>query len=155
MTTTTGPATPRTDTAHVIADDAEARAVAAELADAFRPGAAERDARRRLPRRELDRLSASGLLGITVPRAHGGAEVSAATLAEVFRLLATADPSLAQIPQSLIVINVLRAQGSSRQREFFGQVLAGRRFGNAQSEAHLVLSRTSAPAWSPPRTATS
>ncbi|MEN2422960.1 SfnB family sulfur acquisition oxidoreductase [Streptomyces rimosus] len=137
MTTTTAPATPRADTAHVIADDAEARAVAAELADAFRPGAAERDARRRLPRRELDRLSASGLLGITVPRAHGGAEVTAATLAEVFRLLATADPSLAQIPQShFVYINVLRAQGSSRQREFFfREVLAGRRFGNAQSEA--------------------
>ncbi|MEU6963067.1 SfnB family sulfur acquisition oxidoreductase [Streptomyces chrestomyceticus] len=133
----TAPTAPPSGAAHVIADDAEALTVAAELADAFRPGAAERDARRRLPRGELDRLSASGLLGITVPRAHGGAEVSAATLAEVVRLLATADPSLAQIPQShFVYINVLRAQGSSRQREFFfREVLAGRRFGNAQSEA--------------------
>ncbi|KOG55368.1 monooxygenase [Streptomyces griseoflavus] len=120
-----------------MADDTEALAVAAGLADAFRPGAAERDARRRLPRAELDRLSASGLLGITVPRAHGGAEVTAATLAEVFRLLATADPSLAQIPQShFVYVNVLRAQGSSVQQEFFfREVLAGRRFGNAQAEA--------------------
>ncbi|OKI00812.1 SfnB family sulfur acquisition oxidoreductase [Streptomyces sp. CB02923] len=140
MTTSlpTAPAPPPAGgAAHVIADDAEALAVAAALADAFRSGAAERDALRRLPRDELARLSASGLLGITVPRGHGGAGVTAGTLAEVFRLLATADPSLAQIPQShFVYVNVLLAQGSSRQQEFFfREVLAGRRFGNAQSEA--------------------
>jgi hypothetical protein len=36
-------------TAHVIADDAEALAVAEALAAEFRAGAAERDAQRRLP----------------------------------------------------------------------------------------------------------
>ncbi|MFF3754173.1 acyl-CoA dehydrogenase family protein [Streptomyces sp. NPDC002018] len=120
-----------------MADDAEALALARELADDFRAEAAERDRERRLPRAELDRLSASGLLGVTVPRAHGGADVSARTLAEIFRLLATADASLAQIPQShFVYINVLRRQGTPAQQEFFfGEVLAGRRFGNAQSEA--------------------
>ncbi|MEU5182571.1 SfnB family sulfur acquisition oxidoreductase [Streptomyces longwoodensis] len=124
-------------TAHVIADDAEALAVAAELADAFRAGAARRDAERALPRAELDRLSASGLLAVTVPAEHGGADVGAATLAEVFRLLGAADPSLAQIPQShFVYVNVIRRQGSAEQRKFFfAEVLAGRRFGNAQSEA--------------------
>jgi SfnB family sulfur acquisition oxidoreductase len=123
--------------AHIIADEAEALAVAAELAGEFRAGAARRDAERLLPRAELDRLSASGLLGVTVPRSHGGADVSARTLAEVFRLLATADASLAQIPQNhYVYVNVLRRQGSPEQREFFfAEVLAGRRFGNAQSEA--------------------
>ncbi|WP_329139216.1 SfnB family sulfur acquisition oxidoreductase [Streptomyces sp. NBC_01476] len=123
--------------AHVIADDAEALAVAARFAEEFRTGAAERDAGRLLPRAELDRLSASGLLGITVPRGHGGAEVSARTLAEVFRLLATGDASLSQIPQNhFVYVNVLRRQGSAEQRKFFfAEVLAGRRFGNAQSEA--------------------
>ncbi|MFI6350078.1 SfnB family sulfur acquisition oxidoreductase [Streptomyces sp. NPDC050560] len=121
---------------HVIASDAEALAVAARLADAFRPGAARRDAERLLPREEMARLTASGLLGVTVPRSCGGAEVSARTLAEVFRLLATADASLAQLPQNhFVYVNVLRAQGSRAQREFFfGEVLAGRGFGNAQSE---------------------
>ncbi|MFE1957579.1 acyl-CoA dehydrogenase family protein [Streptomyces sp. NPDC059479] len=120
-----------------VADDAEALVLARELADEFRAEAAERDRERRLPRAELDRLSASGLLGVTVPRDHGGADVSARTLAEIFRLLATGDASLAQIPQShFVYINVLRRQGSPAQREFFfGEVLAGRRFGNAQSEA--------------------
>ncbi|MFF9904650.1 SfnB family sulfur acquisition oxidoreductase [Streptomyces olivaceus] len=123
--------------AHVIADDAEALAVATALADEFRPGASARDFERRLPRAELDRLSASGLLAVTVPADHGGADVRATTLAEVFRLLASADGSLAQIPQShFAYVNVIRRQGTEEQRTFFfAELLAGRRFGNAQSEA--------------------
>ncbi|MEU5071473.1 SfnB family sulfur acquisition oxidoreductase [Streptomyces asoensis] len=123
--------------AHIIADDAEALAVAASLAAEFRPGASARDAGRRLPRAELDRMSASGLLAVTVPADHGGADVGARTLAEIFRLLATADASLAQIPQShFAYVNVMRRQGTPEQREFFfAELLAGRRFGNAQSEA--------------------
>ncbi|MFI1926267.1 MULTISPECIES: SfnB family sulfur acquisition oxidoreductase [unclassified Streptomyces] len=123
--------------AHVIADDAEALAVAASLAEEFRAGASARDTERRLPRAELDRLSASGLLAVTVPADHGGADVSALTLAEIFRLLGTADGSLAQIPQShFAYVNVIRRQGTQEQRKFFfAELLAGRRFGNAQSEA--------------------
>lgn len=134
-------------TARVIRDDAEALRTAAELAEEFRPGACGRDARRELPRAELDRLTATGLLAVTVPAEHGGADVSAVTLAEVFRLLASADASLAQIPQShFAYVNVLRQLGSPEQRAFFfAEVLAGRRFGNAQSEAgtkHLQDIRT-------------
>ncbi|MEU1291328.1 SfnB family sulfur acquisition oxidoreductase [Streptomyces sp. NPDC005840] len=123
--------------AHVIADDQEALAVARALAEEFRAGASERDRERRLPRAELERLSASGLLAVTVPAAHGGADVGAGTLAEIFRLLASADPSLAQIPQShFVYVNVIRRQGTDGQRRFFfGELLAGRRLGNAQSEA--------------------
>lgn len=85
----------------------------------------------------MEQLSASGLLGVTVPADHGGADVRQETLAEVFRLLASADASLAQIPQNhFVYVNVLRRQGTTEQRKFFfGEVLAGRRFGNAQSEA--------------------
>ena len=123
--------------AHVITDDTEALAVAAALAEEFRAGASARDTERRLPREELDRLSASGLLAVTVPAEHGGADVTATTLAESFRLLASADGSLAQIPQShFAYVNVIRRQGSEEQRKFFfAELLAGRRFGNAQSEA--------------------
>ncbi|MEE4544480.1 SfnB family sulfur acquisition oxidoreductase [Streptomyces sp. V4-01] len=121
----------------MIADDAEALAVAAALAAEFRAGASRRDAERDLPRAELDRLSATGLLAVSVPAAYGGADVSLVTLAEVFRLLATADGSLAQIPQShFVYVNVLRAQGTADQQSFFyGELLVGKRFGNAQSEA--------------------
>jgi SfnB family sulfur acquisition oxidoreductase len=133
--------------AHVIADGDEALEVAQALASEFAAGAAERDAERRLPIAEVERLSASGLLGITVPRERGGAGVGAVTWAEVFRLLAAGDPNLAQIPQShFVYVNVLKQQGTPAQQAFFfAEVLAGRRFGNAQSEAgtkHLQDIRT-------------
>ncbi|MFC9120211.1 SfnB family sulfur acquisition oxidoreductase [Streptomyces sp. NPDC057067] len=123
--------------AEIIRDGAEALKKAAELAAEFRTGASERDAGRLLPRAELDRLSASGLLAVTVPADHGGADVGALTLARIFRLLASADASLAQIPQShFAYVNVIRRQGTPEQQAFFyGELLAGKRFGNAQSEA--------------------
>jgi SfnB family sulfur acquisition oxidoreductase len=116
--------------------DAEAVAVAAELGERFAKGSAERDADRVLPRAELDELAASGLLAVTVPAAYGGAEVSAYTLAEVVRLLAAGDPSIAQVPHShFVYVNALRHAGTPQQREFlYAEVLAGKRFGNAQSE---------------------
>ncbi|EKX60749.1 SfnB family sulfur acquisition oxidoreductase [Streptomyces ipomoeae] len=121
---------------HVIADDAEAVAVAAELAAKFAREAALRDAERILPHAELDALSDSGLLGITVPRSHGGAEVSARTLGEVVRLLSAADSSIGQIPQNhFFFVEVLKENGTAEQRDFFyAELLAGRRFGNALAE---------------------
>ena len=109
-----------------------AQALAAELAE----GAAERDAERVLPAREIDALSASGLLGITVPREYGGAGLPAGAVAEVFRLLAIGDPNVAQIPHShFVYVNAMRHQGTrSQQAFFFGEALEGKRFGNAQSE---------------------
>jgi SfnB family sulfur acquisition oxidoreductase len=114
----------------------EAVAVAADLGERFAKSAADRDADRVLPVAELDELSDSGLLAITVPAAHGGADLSAETLAEVVRLLAVGDPSVAQVPHShFVYVNALRHAGTPRQQAFFfGEVLAGKRFGNAQSE---------------------
>lgn len=114
----------------------EALAVARELAEELARDAADRDRERRLPEAELDRLSASGLLAITVPAEHGGADLPCETLAEVVRLLAAADPSVAQVPHShFVYVNALRHQGTDAQRRFFfGEVLAGKRLGNAQSE---------------------
>ncbi|GII58601.1 SfnB family sulfur acquisition oxidoreductase [Planotetraspora thailandica] len=122
---------------HVIGSAVEALTVAAELSERFARDAAERDASRRLPREELDQLSASGLLAVTVPTQYGGADVGAQTVAEVVRLLATGDPNIAQIPQShFVYINVLKQQGTPEQQAFFfGEILRGGRFGNAQSEA--------------------
>lgn len=119
----------------VLDADAALRA-ATYLAAAFARGAASRDADRILPADELDLLSASGLLGITVPSEYGGPGLSAETVATVFKLLAQGDPSIAQIPQShFVYVNALRHQGTEGQKVFFfGEVLAGRRFGNAQSE---------------------
>jgi SfnB family sulfur acquisition oxidoreductase len=117
---------------------AEAVAVAAELAARFARDAAERDAQRILPLAQLDQLSESGLLAFTVPARHGGADVPAETVVEVLRLLSAGDPNIGQIPQShFVYVNQLRLQGTdAQQKQLFGEVLAGRRFGNAQSEAN-------------------
>jgi SfnB family sulfur acquisition oxidoreductase len=115
---------------------AEAVAVARDLAVDLAASASERDLHRILPEDEVERLSASGLLAITVPAAHGGADLPAGTVAEVFRLLASGDPSVAQVPHShFVYVNAMRHQGTPEQQAFFfGEVLAGKRLGNAQSE---------------------
>ncbi|MEV6252031.1 SfnB family sulfur acquisition oxidoreductase [Nocardia sp. NPDC051911] len=115
---------------------AQAFAVAQRLAADFAPGAAERDRERALPYAEVDRLAASGLLAITVPAAHGGADLPPSAVAEVTRILATADPNIAQIPHShFVYVNLLRLAGTVQQQErYFGRVLDGGRIANAQSE---------------------
>lgn len=122
--------------AHRIQSDGEALRIADALATDFSMGAAERDRERRLPFAEIDRFSSSGLWAITVPRKFGGAEVSQRTLVEVFRRIAMADPSIAQIPQShFSLVSALVLDGTQAQKEFFfSELLAGARFGNAVSE---------------------
>ncbi|MGF6382408.1 SfnB family sulfur acquisition oxidoreductase [Paraburkholderia atlantica] len=128
----------RPDPARVkrIASDADALAAAHALAAGFAAGAAERDRQRILPWAELDQWSESGLGSITVPREYGGADVSFATLAEVFVILCTADPALGQIPQNHFgVLGVLREIGTPAQKaRLYGEVLAGHRLGNAGPE---------------------
>ncbi|MEV0686425.1 SfnB family sulfur acquisition oxidoreductase [Nocardia sp. NPDC050378] len=111
-------------------------AVAAELAHEFAPGAAARDRDRELPYAQLDRLASSGLLAITVPAAFGGADLAPSVVTEVVRILAVADPNIAQIPHShFVYVNLLRLAGTDEQRRrYFGAVLAGARIANAQSE---------------------
>ena len=123
-------------TVAVIASDAEAIDTARRLAADFATTAVERDRERRLPWDELEAFSASGLWGITVPRAHGGAGVSGATLAEVIALVSAADGSLGQIPQNhFYAIELLRLAGTAEQQRFFyARVLAGERLGNALAE---------------------
>ncbi|MET3464236.1 SfnB family sulfur acquisition oxidoreductase [Variovorax atrisoli] len=124
-------------TAHLIKTDAEAISVARALAAEFAPGASGRDRDRRLPHEEVERFSASGLWGITVPRAFGGAAVSHVTLAEVIALISEADPALGQIPQNHhCLVDAVRLIGSPAQQDFFfREALEGRRFGNAVSES--------------------
>ncbi|HEY0213374.1 MAG TPA: SfnB family sulfur acquisition oxidoreductase [Paenirhodobacter sp.] len=123
-------------TVHVIGSDDEAIAAAVAFARDIAPGAAARDRDRLLPWEELDRFSATGLWGITVPRAFGGAGVSTVTLARVIAIIAAADGSLAQIPQNhFYALEVLRSGGTPDQQAFFNALaLRGQRFGNAVSE---------------------
>src|SRR5580704_4084545 len=102
----------------VLADGAAALAVAHALAPVLRAGASERDRHRLTPQPELDEIAASGLLGITVPQAFGGAGVSHEVLAEVMRALAEADPSVAQtLLPHFVLVGALSGLGSDDQQK--------------------------------------
>ncbi|MQT24333.1 SfnB family sulfur acquisition oxidoreductase [Pseudomonas helleri] len=138
----------------VIRNDAEALNVARELAAHFKRESVVRDRERRLPHDELELFSHTGLWGITVPKAYGGAGVSNVTLAQVVAIIAAADASLGQIPQNhFYALEVLRVNSSDTQKErLYAEVLAGQRFGNALAElgtktahertTHLVTAET-------------
>lgn len=113
-----------------------ALAAATHLSRSFAEGAGARDAHRILPHEQVQTLKESGVLALSVPAEHGGLDVPATVLAEVFRLLAHGDPSIGQIPHShFTFLEALRLQGTPAQREYFyGQVLDGALFANAQSE---------------------
>jgi SfnB family sulfur acquisition oxidoreductase len=120
----------------IIRDDAQALEIARALAEAFKEQSAVRDRERRLPHVELEQFSRSGLWGISVPKAFGGAGVSNVTLAEVIRLISAADGALGQIPQNhFYALEVLRVNGNAEQQQrLYTEVLAGQRFGNALAE---------------------
>ena len=122
--------------AHVIRNDAEAIQVAHKLANQFRLHASQRDQERRLPLEEIRAYSQSGLWGITIPTAFGGAEVSYKTLAEVVKIISAADSSLGQIAQNhWAFLEHIRLDATLEQQQFFFKaVLEGQRLGNAFSE---------------------
>ncbi|MEW2480718.1 SfnB family sulfur acquisition oxidoreductase [Mycobacterium sp. NPDC049093] len=109
---------------------------AARLSRAFAEAAGARDAHRILPHEQVQALKESGLLALTVPTEYGGLDVPVSVLGEVFRLLAHGDPSIAQIPHShFTFLEALRLQGTpAQQAYFYGLVLDGALFANAQSE---------------------
>lgn len=120
----------------VIASAEDALDVAAKLSAEFDAEASARDTERRLPHEQVKALKDAGLLAISVPIEHGGIDAPATVLAEVFRLIAHADPSLSQIPHShFVFLEALRMQGTEEQQAFFyRQVLDGALLANAQSE---------------------
>lgn len=127
---------PRRTKANVIKSDAEAIAVAKELARDFAAGAVARDRERRLPLAEIERFSQAGLWAITVPKEYGGAGVSAVTLAEVTAIISAADSSIGQIPQNhFYMVEALRLAGSEEQKKhYFQRIIDGDRLGNAFTE---------------------
>ena len=117
---------------------ADAVAAAGRLAAALAPGAAERDRNGAdvVPHDALALLDSSGLLAVTVPAADGGPGLGPATLAEVVRIVAAADPAIAQVPQAhFLLVDVLAVHGGPELRKrLYADVLAGRRLGNALAE---------------------
>ena len=122
--------------AEVLSSPAEALAAARAYAASIAGGVIERDRAGTVPYAELAALDASGLLGITVPAAHGGPDLSPVVVAEVIRTIAAVDPAIAQVPQAhFLFVDVLAVHGSAgQQARLFADVLAGARLGNGLAE---------------------
>jgi alkylation response protein AidB-like acyl-CoA dehydrogenase len=73
--------------------------VAAELRDRFRVGAAERDRNREFPYAQCAEFRASGLLGLMVPREHGGYGGTFVDLMKVVNLISAGDSNIGQMYQ--------------------------------------------------------
>src|SRR6202044_225389 len=84
------PATPP----HLLKDDADAIAVATELAAKLAQGAALRDREGLLPLAEVDLYSQSGIWSILIPKRYGGPGLSHATLAKAISIVASGDPAV-------------------------------------------------------------
>lgn len=122
--------------AYRIQNDQEAIQIAHNIALSFKAEASIRDHERRLPLKEIQAYSQSGLWGINIPKQYGGAEVSYKTLAEVVKIISSVDSSLGQIAQNhWAFIEHVRLDATEEQKQFFfDQILKGHRFGNAFSE---------------------
>ncbi|MGV1756300.1 SfnB family sulfur acquisition oxidoreductase [Rhizobium sp. A22-96] len=122
--------------AHRIQSEEEALDIARSLAANFAQQASDRDVNRVLPYDEIEALSQSGLLGISVPSEHGGIDISNSVLTEVVAILAEADPSIAQIPQTHFhVLEAVRVGGSEEQKaSLFARAIIGDRFGGVFPE---------------------
>jgi SfnB family sulfur acquisition oxidoreductase len=122
------PRAPRTH-AHVVA-------LAEEFAASVKPGAAERDRAGAVPRAELAQFGNLGLPAVTVPIEDGGDGLGPRTLAEVIRIVAAADPALAQTPQGhYLAVDILRLLGTPLQRaRILPAVVDGARIGPVLAE---------------------
>ena len=129
-------ALPALASSEVLHTEAEAIKAAMTFADEIRADASDRDRNRRLPFAELRQLARTELLGVTVPKSHGGLGISCRSLVEIFKIISTADPSIGQIPQNHhVFVRAIELEGDEAQKEFFfDQLLGGAQFGNALSE---------------------
>ncbi|MFB9948623.1 SfnB family sulfur acquisition oxidoreductase [Rhizobium puerariae] len=123
-----------------IATEDEALDVAKALGARIAEGSNLRDRQRLLPHDEVELVTQSGLLGITVPAEYGGADISNAFLAEVIAIISEADASVGQIPQNHYhILEALRLCGTEEQKKFFfARALAGEHFANALAEAGVA-----------------
>jgi len=127
---------PENSPARVILSDELALCAARAVAELALRDAATRDRERIYPLEALELFSRSGLGSISVPREFGGGGLSYRTVAEVFRIISAADPSLGQIPQNHFgLIQFLRDEGTfAQQQRLFAAVVQGQRLGNGGPE---------------------
>lgn len=120
----------------VLRSEAEAIAAAREIATQIAAIAADPQANGQLPRRQAELLSTSGLTAIGVPKAFGGLGASVATIVETVRLISVADGGVGQLLQihNVMLRGIFNGYPDAVRDRLIGDVLAGKRFGNALAE---------------------
>ena len=120
-----------------LASAEDALGAAEALARPIAEESASRDRLRTPPLEQLELIAGSGLLAIAVPPEHGGPGLPASVVAEVFRGLARADSSVAQLLLAHFVLLDTLAElpaDHPTARLIFADVLAGAQLGNAAAE---------------------
>ena len=132
--------------APLTAPDPRVLETAARLArDELAPRAAEYDRDAKNPLESWQALASAGLLGATIPRAHGGLSLDMPTYIGVVRTLAGACASTAMtLHMHSTVMRFVDALGTQAQKaRYFREVVAhGKLFGSWGSEPAVSLSRT-------------
>ena len=117
-----------------------------EIAAQWRAERAERQARRHLDRRDFDLLRDAGLLKLAVPESAGGswhtAASSARRVCEIYRRLASADPSVALVSTMhptvigfwLSTSDPSQPDWEEQRRSVFASAAAGEQWGTITSE---------------------
>ena len=116
--------------------EAEAIAAAKEIAVEIASIAADSRQNGQLPWRQAQLLSESGLTTIGVPKAFGGLGASVQTLVETVRIISVADGGVGQLLQihNVMLRGIFEGYPEAVRDRLIGDVLAGKRFGNALAE---------------------
>lgn len=125
-----------TPSVRTLRSEQEAITVAWEVAHRIAQIATDSTRNRELPHEQAELLSQSGLTAIAVPKARGGLGASVATIVEVVRIISTADGGVGQLLQihNVMIRGVFEYPNPAVRARLIGDILAGKRFGNALAE---------------------
>lgn len=119
-----------------LSSEAQAIAVAHEVAREIASLASDPHTEQALPVRQAQLLSDSGLTAIAVPSQHGGLGASVATVVEVLRIISSADGGVGQLLQihNVMLRGIIEGFSDTARTRILADVLAGRRLANALAE---------------------
>ena len=119
-----------------IRSNAEAIAIAKEVAAEIAAIAADPASNKTLPYRQAALISQSGLTAIYVPQQFGGLGADIPTVVEVVRIISAADGGVGQLLQihNVMLRGVLNGYDEEVRQQVLTGILAGKRLGNALAE---------------------
>jgi len=138
MTTTEWIKPPRliTKPLRTITTEAEAIAAAWDAAREIAVLAADHQLQKKIPWRQAEILSQSGITTIAVPKALGGLGASISTIVETVRIISTADGGVGQLLQihNVMLRGVFARPDNEFRQLLVADIVKGKRFGHAGAE---------------------